>query len=74
MAKSSDFIGLNLYTGHMVLPAQEDSSTPSYYTDDDTTDYQVSDNEKSVKLIVNELFRYLYVSWYEWVSICMAEC
>ncbi len=51
MAKSSDFIGLNLYTGHMVLPAQEDSSTPSYFTDDDTTDYQVSiTTEQSVKI------------------------
>ncbi len=56
MAKSSDFIGLNLYTGHMVLPAQEDSSTPSYYTDDDTADYQVSTTKKSVKITVNDLF------------------
>jgi hypothetical protein len=41
VAKSSDFIGLNLYTSNMVLPADEDFSPPSYYTDDDITTYQV---------------------------------
>jgi len=41
VANSADFIGLNFYTSNMVMPAEEDSTVPSYYTDDDITDYQV---------------------------------
>jgi len=40
IAGSTDFIGLNMYTSNVVYPAEEDITTPSYYTDDGVESYQ----------------------------------
>lgn len=40
IAGSADFLGLNMYTTEVVFPAVEDSTQPSYFTDDDVQTYQ----------------------------------